>query len=176
MIIIRYIFIYKLRFKVETSNVLFHNCSQSKEQILNIFYHYYFRHSWFVAHFIIYIPLSATCNYLALHRNGHSIAVANSNGRVEIFDTRSKKRIQRYFLHDNATCVCWHPKASYLLSCGKDKTLCITDALEGKPLYTLSGHTGEVLCVTFSKDGEHFASGGSDKLVMVSEQFAKYLG
>lgn len=77
--------------------------------------------------------------------------------------------IQHYVVHDNATCLSWHPNASYLLTSGKDRTIRIIDVLEGKPLYTLTGHDGAVSCVAFSKNGENFASGGSDMLVMVRE-------
>lgn len=34
--------------------------------------------------------------------------------------------------------------------------------LEGRPIYTLKGHTKDVTSVTFSRDGDYFASGGSD--------------
>lgn len=110
-------------------------------------------------------------NYVGIHRNDHTVAVATSTGSVRVYDLRSQKLIQHYVVHDNATCLSWHPSASFLLTSGKDRTLRIIDVLEGKPLYTLTGHEDAVSCVTFSKNGESFASGGSDKLVMVKTYF-----
>lgn len=95
------------------------------------------------------------------------MAVAVSNGNVLVYDTRKEQMIQRYKLHDNVTCVSWQPKSIYMLTSGKDGFLRITDALEGKPLYSLTGHMGEVSSVAFSRDGSSFASGAADKLVMV---------
>jgi len=38
----------------------------------------------------------------------------------------------------------------------------ILDAITGSQIAVLSGHTHEVICVTFSLDGESLASGGRD--------------
>lgn len=41
------------------------------------------------------------------------------------------------------------------------------DLLEGRPIYTLKGHTSAVTSITFSKDGDYFASGSSDRQLFV---------
>jgi WD40 repeat protein len=41
----------------------------------------------------------------------------------------------------------------------------VMDLLEGRPIYTLQGHEGPVTSVTFSANGEYFASGGADQQV-----------
>jgi len=41
----------------------------------------------------------------------------------------------------------------------------VMDLLEGRPIYTLQGHEGPVTSVTFSANGEYFASGGVDQQV-----------
>ena len=56
-----------------------------------------------------------------------------------------------------------------MLSSSKDASLRLWDLKEGRLLYTLQGHAGAVNCSTFSVSGNFFASGGADKLVMVSE-------
>jgi WD40 repeat protein len=43
----------------------------------------------------------------------------------------------------------------------------IWDLREGRLLFTVSGHDGGVPVSNFSPDGEFFASGGRDQLVMV---------
>lgn len=39
--------------------------------------------------------------------------------------------------------------------------------MEGRPIYTLKGHTGEITSITFSQDGDFFASGGADRQVLM---------
>ena len=56
-----------------------------------------------------------------------------------------------------------------MLSSSKDASLRIWDLREGRLLYTLQGHAGAVNCSSFSQSGNFFASGGVDRLVMVSE-------
>lgn len=45
----------------------------------------------------------------------------------------------------------------------------ILDILEGRPIYTLKGHTGGISAVSFSPTGEYFASGGRDNELLVWE-------
>lgn len=54
-----------------------------------------------------------------------------------------------------------------MLSASKDATLKIWDLREGRLLFTLQSHTGPVRCARFSHDGNYFASGGADQLVML---------
>lgn len=107
-------------------------------------------------------------NHLAIHSNGHSLAVALNSGSIRIYDIRSEKLLQHYILHDNTTGLSWHPTSGFLLTSGKDKTIRVVDVLEGKPIYTLTGHENEVNCVQFDKSGEYFASGSTDRHILVS--------
>lgn len=59
----------------------------------------------------------------------------------------------------------FHPSGNYLVTASSDSTLKILDLLEGRLLYTLHGHQGPATCVAFSRDGDLFASGGSDEQV-----------
>lgn len=43
----------------------------------------------------------------------------------------------------------------------------VLDLLEGRPIYTLKGHSDSVTSITFSEDGDYFASGGSDSQIFV---------
>lgn len=86
---------------------------------------------------------------------------------MRLYDVRAKKLQQHYVLHDNVTCVKWHPFANYLLTSGQDGTMKFVDVLEGRPLYTLEGHCGPVRTISFTNDGQNFASGGKDRHVMV---------
>jgi WD40 repeat protein/serine/threonine protein kinase len=52
-----------------------------------------------------------------------------------------------------------------LLTGGEKHTVKIWDAKTGQPLYTLSGHTGDVFAVAASPDGRWLASGGQDTTI-----------
>ncbi|CAJ0963250.1 unnamed protein product [Ranitomeya imitator] len=64
-------------------------------------------------------------------------------------------------------CLSFHPSGKFLLSASNDGTVKVLDLLEGRLLYTLHGHQGPVLSVAFSRDGDQFASGGTDAQVLV---------
>jgi intraflagellar transport protein 122 len=46
----------------------------------------------------------------------------------------------------------------------------VYEATEGKLLHPLRGHSENVYCVTYSKDGKRFASGGADNNVIIWTQ------
>ena len=54
------------------------------------------------------------------------------------------------------------PTATGLATCGYDKKIEIWDALSGKPLRTLEGHTGAVYDVAFSPDSRFLVSASAD--------------
>lgn len=126
--------------------------------------------------FFYFKSLVGSGNCLAIHNNGHSLAVALSSGSVRIYDIRHKKLLQHYILHDNTTSLSWHPSSGFLLTAGKDKNIRIVDVLEGKPIYTLTGHEGGVNCISFDKTGEHFVSADSDRHVLVNTLPACFWG
>ena len=64
--------------------------------------------------------------------------------------------------------VSFHPSGVYLLSASEDSTMKIFDLLEGRPIYTLSGHKGAITAAAFSSSGDQFASGGADEQVKSS--------
>lgn len=101
-----------------------------------------------------------------MHSNNNTLAVAMDSGAVRIYDIRNKKLRQHYSLHNNVTCVDWHPKANYLLASGLDCKLSIIDIMEGRPVYTLSDKAGFTTC-KFNAEGDFFASGGIDRSVIV---------
>ena len=54
-----------------------------------------------------------------------------------------------------------------MLSSSKDSTVKIWDLREGRLLFSLQSHTGPVRSAAFSDDGNFFASGGADQMLMI---------
>ncbi|KAK1799623.1 hypothetical protein P4O66_006082, partial [Electrophorus voltai] len=127
-------------------------------------------------------------NYADFHPSGTCIAAAGPDNNVKVWDIRTTKLLQHYQLHVcmHGGCVLvhnvafslqvhtaavnalsFHPCGNYLITASSDSTLKVLDLVEGRLLYTLHGHQGPARCVAFSRNGDYFASGGSDEQVMV---------
>lgn len=54
-----------------------------------------------------------------------------------------------------------------MASVSSDNKIKVWDLKQGILGWTLYGHTGEIKCMNFNETGDFFATGGSDKMVMV---------
>lgn len=117
-------------------------------------------------------------NHLDFHPWEPCFATASSNSTVKVWDLRMRRLIQQYngevnliftlMLADHSAPVqrvSFHPSGIYLLSASDDSNMKIFDLLEGRPIYTLSGHKGSITAAAFSSTGDQFASGGADEQV-----------
>lgn len=68
--------------------------------------------------------------------------------------------------HSPVYSVCYNPTASTIVAACGVRVL-IYDATTGDLLHSLKGHTDTVYCVSYSQDGKNFASGGSDRTVII---------
>jgi len=113
---------------------------------------------------------SSPLRCVALRSNGHVVS-GSDDGSIIVHSTSSNKveyRTDNVFT--NAVYgLCYLPTGS-LVACGYDGPggnglKVFSPSLE--LVQTLVGHVGGVRCVTVSPSGSHFASGGSDKKVMI---------
>ncbi|EDW32626.1 GL25362 [Drosophila persimilis] len=95
---------------------------------------------------------------VAWHPWGNMVAVALGCNRIKIFDVGGSQLLQLYVVHSA-------PVNDRKFS--DDCTIRVLDLLEGRPIYTLTGHTAAVNAVGFSQDGEKFATGGNDRQLLV---------
>ncbi|XP_037078773.1 LOW QUALITY PROTEIN: intraflagellar transport protein 122 homolog [Pollicipes pollicipes] len=65
-------------------------------------------------------------------------------------------------IHD----MCFHPDGTMLVVAAGNRVL-VYDAVDGSLIQPLKGHTGNVYCVAYSRDGKRFASGSQDKSVII---------
>ncbi|XP_036341866.1 POC1 centriolar protein homolog, partial [Rhagoletis pomonella] len=84
---------------------------------------------------------------LAWHPDGDLVALALSFNRIAESELIQLYKVQSAPVND----VAFHPME-----------ICL---LEGRPIYSLTGHTDKVCAVAFSSDGRHFASAGEDRQI-----------
>lgn len=109
---------------------------------------------------------------LSWHKDNNTVAIAQENGRVKIYDIAQRKLIQYYRIYDcGVKCLDFHPSGNYMIT-GDDKGFTkILDLQEGRDIFTITGHCGSVTAVKFSKDGNYFVTGSNDKHIMIFKSF-----
>ncbi|TNN55251.1 Cilia- and flagella-associated protein 52 [Liparis tanakae] len=64
--------------------------------------------------------------------------------------------------------VCYHPEEYQLITSGTDRKVAYWDVFDGAVIRELEGsQSGSINGMNISQDGQHFVTGGDDKLVKV---------
>ncbi|KAI9361191.1 WD40-repeat-containing domain protein [Zopfochytrium polystomum] len=134
-----------------------------------------------------YVDHNGIISCVAFHPGGTVIASASTDRSIKLFDVRTHKLLQHYGdahvgtggsppVYNDATWTGGGPNSinfgglggEWLISTGVDGAAKIWDLKEGHLFYTLHGHKhGPTTAGVFSKDGDFFATGGSDAQVIV---------
>ena len=97
---------------------------------------------------------------MEFHPSGTCIGAALANGVVKIYETRMRKILQLYEIHEGAVNgLSFHTSGNYLVTASQEGSLKVLDLLEGRPSYTLYGSKSPIHTVKFSPTGDHFATG-----------------
>ena len=107
-------------------------------------------------------------NCVRFHPDNSCLATACYDGKIRIFDVRSKQLVQCYKEHERpATCVSFHPSGNFLSSTAYDNTIKIYDLRIGETLFTLKAHESAVMSCCFSNFGDYLATGGFDSTMVL---------
>ncbi|XP_012523864.1 POC1 centriolar protein homolog A isoform X2 [Monomorium pharaonis] len=113
--------------------------------------------------------LKAPARYVEFHPNGIYIGTCMDTF-VKLYDLRTGALYQCYNSHKKTVnMIKFHPTGHFMLTASDDSTMKILDLLEGRPIYTLKGpsYKTAITSIAFSKDGEFFASGGTDRQILL---------
>uniref|UniRef100_A0A672LT75 Denticleless protein homolog n=1 Tax=Sinocyclocheilus grahami TaxID=75366 RepID=A0A672LT75_SINGR len=111
------------------------------------------------------------CTFSSGPGQQNSLAVANEEGFVTIFNTGEKQSsvLKEWQAHDNAVFdIAWVPGANSLVTASGDQTARLWDVVTGDLLGTFKGHQCSLKSVAFSKQERAvFSTGGRDGNIMI---------
>jgi WD40 repeat protein len=117
--------------------------------------------------------------YTALYRMPRCALLEASDAMVKrgfYFSTMREARwpalLQTFNCQSAVFCVAYSLDGRHIVSGSFDKTVRIWDAIAGKEVSRLKGHTDSVLSVAFSPNGRHIVSGSHDRTLRMWDAFA----
>eukprot|EP01015_Nassula_variabilis_P029619 TRINITY_DN6378_c0_g1_i5.p1 TRINITY_DN6378_c0_g1~~TRINITY_DN6378_c0_g1_i5.p1 ORF type:complete len:563 (-),score=111.82 TRINITY_DN6378_c0_g1_i5:24-1712(-) len=102
-------------------------------------------------------------------RNNEQAVSASSDGSCIVWDLKSFTRSICLFESTLFKQVLYHPEESQILTTGSDRKITYWATFDGTAIRMLEGsEEGEINALAITKEGEHFVSGGEDKIVKLS--------
>jgi WD40 repeat protein len=99
---------------------------------------------------------------LALSSDNKTLATANANDSVSLWDMDSKRESVLLGHESTVFTVAFSPDGKTLASGSRDCTVKLWDVTTRKEKATLNGHTARIASVAFSKDGRVLATSSAD--------------
>ncbi|XP_018310052.1 POC1 centriolar protein homolog A-like [Mycetomoellerius zeteki] len=114
--------------------------------------------------------------YVEFHPTSTIIGSANEDGCIKLYDLKTNSLYEHYSVHDaGVNMVKFHPNGNFMLTASDDcttkvlliETLISYNLLNTRPIYSLREHYAKVTCIAFSNDGKLFASGCTNRQILV---------
>ncbi len=97
--------------------------------------------------------------------DGAALAVAASDGRVTLWDWKSRTARATLAVGKGTLSVAFAPSGLTLAVGSSDRTITLWDSRSGRKLHTLEGHDEAIHNLVYSPDGQRIASASSDHTV-----------
>ena len=106
---------------------------------------------------------------MAFSSDSRRVVVGLSKGGISVWDIGSHKEVMTSLVHKGPVCsVRYSLDGNYIVSASEDKTICILDSANLKPLRPpLTGHTSVILCMANAPDGTHVVTGSLDSTIRI---------
>ncbi|XP_055639374.1 serine-threonine kinase receptor-associated protein [Toxorhynchites rutilus septentrionalis] len=107
------------------------------------------------------VEFSAHPNSLELSRDGNILTVTYGSN-VAFFETETLKKMKEIIVPTKVSAASLHPDKQIFVCGGEDFKMYKFDYITGNEIESFKGHFGPVHAVSFSPDGELYASGSED--------------
>eukprot|EP00743_Colponemidia_sp_Colp-15_P000630 GILK01000703.1.p1 GENE.GILK01000703.1~~GILK01000703.1.p1 ORF type:complete len:651 (-),score=98.22 GILK01000703.1:131-1999(-) len=103
---------------------------------------------------------------LKVRSNDKEAVSASADGSCIVWNLENFSRVTCLFESTMFKKVLYHPDESQLLTTGSDRKITYWDTFDGQAIRMLDGSEGgEINTLDITRDGDHFVSGGEDRLV-----------
>jgi serine-threonine kinase receptor-associated protein len=110
------------------------------------------------------IEFAATPSNIEISHDGTILTVTNGSN-VTFFEMNTLKKIKEITVPTRLAAASLHPDKLIFVCGGEDFKIYKFDYITGNEIESFKGHFGPVHCISFSPDGELYASGSEDGTV-----------
>jgi WD40 repeat protein len=105
---------------------------------------------------------------IKINKNDTHAVSASYDCSCIIWDIKSHTRIMCLFESTMFKAILYHPDESQVLTTGSNRKITYWDCFDGQAIRMLDGSsTGEINALAILNEGEHYVSGGEDKVVKI---------
>ncbi len=112
------------------------------------------------------IELKDVPSDLHMARSGRLVAIGSKGSESWLWEVKTN-RLRAIKNTDDVLAVAISPDGRLLATAGQGRQIVVWDAVNGRQLKSLSGHSGDVRSLAFVGDSRYLASASEDKLVLI---------